>query len=290
MIIIKVQGGLGNQLFQYSFGQLLSVVHNKEVAYDLSFFKESHPYTKRAYLLDQLGFTLREAALEEIKKTKYPYGGVSFLIWWFKKIVNKFFIKKYHIAYEEGFVDEIAKNDSKYLEGYFQSYQYVMPVLEKLQKELHYSGGDIYREFSKKIVESNSVFVHVRRGDYFTGGKNLGVVDISYYKKAAAYINAHVVSPRYYIFSDDILWVKDTMWKIFPDAVYVPDGEISDVEEIVYMTHAHHGIIANSTFSWWGAMLMKGKVDKKSIIVCPEHWNNIYIQTKDICPPEWVRV
>lgn len=290
MIIIKVQGGLGNQLFQYSFGQLLNVMYQKEVAYDFSFFNESHLYTNRPYLLDKLGFIVREATVEEIKKVKYPYGIFSKCAWWCKKAWNKFFIKSYHIRYEKGFVETVIQQDSIYVEGYFQSYHYVMPVLEKLQKELHYFGSDTYKEFCKKIAEPNSVFVHVRRGDYLNGGKELGVVDISYYKKAVGYIEKYIQSPKYYIFSDDIAWVKDTMGKIFPEVEYMSDKGLSTVEEMMCMSHAYHGIIANSTFSWWGAMFMKVSIDKKSIIICPEYWNNVYIQTKDICPPDWVRI
>lgn len=291
MIIVKVQGGLGNQLFQYSFGQLIAETYKKEVAYDLSFFEGNHSYTKRPYLLDMLGFTAREATVEEINKVKYPYGITSRGVWIWKKILNKFFFKKYHIGYEEGFLEKIKECDSLYVEGYFQSYRYVSPILENLKKEIFLRGvSESYMSYLQKITLSKAVFVHIRRGDYANNTKEVETLSIAYYQEAVRYVDVQVVTPQYYIFSDDISWVKKEMGHIFNGAVYVSGQGVSVVEELMLMSACQHGIIANSTFSWWGGMLMKIGGDAKHTIICPKDWKNIYIQSKEVCPPEWVRV
>lgn len=293
MIIIKIQGGLGNQLFQYAFGKLLEVTYKKEVAYDLSFFEKTHSYTKRSYLLDHFNTHLRVAIDQEIEKVKYPYGLISKALYWTKKALNKYIFKHYHIAYEEGFVERFGTIDSAYVEGYFQSSKYVLPVVETLRKEitLKDKGSDAYENFLTQIESSNSVFVHIRRGDYTQSGQNSMTLDTIYYEEAAKHIASYISNPTYFIFSDDIAWAKENVGSLFKSAVYVSQSRLSlpeEVEEMVLMTHARNAIIANSTFSWWGAMLAK---KEGGTVICPKDWKNPYLlNNEDLCGGEWVKL
>ena len=136
MIIIKVQGGLGNQLLQYSIGQVIALRYNKEVAYDVRFFESETQYTKRPYLLNFFNTHVRIATEQEIQNVRYPFGNLSEILEKVTRASNKFIFKKYYIGYREDFFAYVAKSDSLYLEGYWQSYQYFEGYLEKLSEDI----------------------------------------------------------------------------------------------------------------------------------------------------------
>lgn len=284
MIIIKLQGGLGNQLFQYALGRTLEKRYKKDVKYDLSFYANNKEFTARSYLLDKFDTAVKIASHEEINKTKYPFGLFSKIIYLINKALNKFIFKKYHISYEPEFLELIKNKDFVYLEGYWQSICYVAPCLEDLKKELVLKDDKL-----SGILNGESVAIHIRRGDYLKMGGGLDVLDISYYKKSAAFISEKLKDVRYYIFTDDVAWVKENFNFLGKgDTTYISDLGFHDYEEILLMAQCKNIIIANSSFSWWGAMLNQ---NKDAIIVCPKDWKNIFLKNdENLCPKEWVRI
>lgn len=290
MIVIKIQGGLGNQLFQYSFGRLLEVKYKKIVAYDISFYTTSNKYTPRKFLLDKFNTKMRVATEYDVCCVKYPYGVLSKLLTLFKKMVNKYIFKKYKVVYDDKLLPYLEKNDNLYLEGFWQSYLYCFPVMDQLCKELvlRDKKDDELGEYFQKISASDSVAVHIRRGDYLSCGKDLQVLDKDYYKRAVKFLETKVDKPNYFIFSDDISWVKDEMADLFNGAVYITGNFLKDYEELMLMASCKHDIIANSSFSWWGAVLNNAK-DK--IVISPKDWKNIHFKADDnLCPKDWIRV
>nr|BFD25167.1 MAG: hypothetical protein JST_4580 [Candidatus Parcubacteria bacterium] len=138
------------------------------------------------------------------------------------------------------------------------------------------------------ITESESIFVHIRRGDYVSNSaanKFLGLCPLDYYERAVKFMRGKVKNPRFFIFSDDISWVQDYL-KI-EDAVYVSDGNLQDFEELALMSQCRHGVVANSSFSWWGAWLISNPT---KIIIAPKQWfANDKADDSDLIPPNWLR-
>lgn len=285
MIIIKLQGGLGNQLFQYAIGRTLEKRYKKEVKYDLSFYSNNKKFTPRSYLLDNFNTAVKIASDREINETRPIF---SYLI---KKIINKIFYKKYHIFYEPDFLESLKNKDSAYLEGYWQSFCYVEPYLEDLKKEitLKIAPSDLFKKMSDEVSGSGSTAIHIRRGDYVANGSSLVAVNISYYQKAIDFISEKTNKSRYYIFTDDVEWVKKNFNFLEGKSVaYVSSLGLNDYEELILMAQCSNFVIANSSFSWWGAILSQ---NKDATIICPKDWKNIYLKNdENLCPKEWVRI
>jgi hypothetical protein len=290
MIIIKLQGGLGNQLFQYAFGRFLEAAYGKEVAYDDTFYKSSHRYTKRAYALDFFSANVRIADISEIEKVKYPFGMFSRGAYFLRKGINKFFTKKYLIGHDEPLNSYVSKKDNLYMEGWWQTYKYADRIREKLLEELvpKNKPGTVWNKYVEEMHHNESVFVHIRRGDYLQGGASLQVLQKEYYGNAINYIRTHVTKPKFFIFSDDILWVKEHMEGLFTDAVFVDNPILHDEEVFMLMSECKHSIIANSSFSWWAAYL---NAHTGKIVITPKKWQNAYMPSIDeLCPPDWIRL
>ena len=288
MIIIKVQGGLGNQLLQYSIGRVITEKFKKEVAYDLSFYEGNTKYTKRPYLLDCMHTTVRKATPEEIARTRYPNSLFSKVGEKIYRGFNRYIQKKYYIGYVESFFLNLQKNDTAYFEGFWHSYRYYEELLPLLSKEKSVKDPDkldVYIE-SSGLKNRTSVSVHIRRGDLLNSGSGVQVLSKDYYVQAVAHIESKVSTPTYYIFSDDIAWVKEEMGGLFKNAVYPSLAKLTDVEEFMLMKECNHAIIANSTFSWFSTLLTS---DHEKIVVYSNDWKNPYLNgDTNICPPEWV--
>jgi hypothetical protein len=294
MFIIKLQGGIGNQVLQYSFGRMLEILYKKSVAYDLSFFETETKYTKRPYLLDMFKTKLRVATKSEIEHVRYPYGVISHALEFMYKVLNKLFFKKYYIGYDKELLPRLARKEAMYLEGFWQSYVYYTPILGVLREEIVLvKECDKVKELRLAMGASESVAVHIRRGDYATAGLT---IEKSYYVHAVDYMNQHLTNPRYYIFSDDVEWVKSSMGDLFGDCMYISDvlkhpcddSSLRDCEEFALMIQAKYAIIANSTFSWWAALLA---TNSSKIVVRPKDWKNVYLENDaNLCPKEWVSI
>lgn len=277
-------------MFQYSFGRLLEIVYKKEVAYDTSFFSENKKFTNRNFLLDKFNTQMRIASDLEIKKIKYSYGFISVFFYFFNKVINKFIFKKYYISYNKELLDLIERKNNLYLEGYFQSHYYCAPIINALIKEfsLKENPSQVFNGIYQQINECESVSVHIRRGDYLNDKKDISSLDVKYYKDSINKVEEKIKDPIYFIFSDDTEWVKINLGNLFNKVVYVTNNKIKDYEEVVLMSKCKHNIIANSSFSWWGAMLNESK---NKIVIYPKDWKNIFFKKiNDLCPEGWCGV
>ena len=291
MIIIKLQGGLGNQLFQYALGRTLEKKYAKEVKYDISFFSDPKKFTPRTFLLNKFNTKISIANDEEIKKVKYPLGAFSKTLFLMKKALNKYLFKKYHISYDSHFLPSIENKTAVYLEGYWQSFRYVEPCLEELRNEIVLKDRPtpVFEKVATEMSQGPSVAIHIRRGDYLNSGGHIGALDMSYYERANAIMMQKMHEVRYYVFTDDTEWVKENVSFLGKaNVTFVSDLGLQDYEELILMTYCRHAIIANSSFSWWGAMLNR---NPQAIIVCPQDWKNSLLKNdEDLCPERWVRV
>lgn len=282
MIIVKLQGGLGNQLFQYAFGRLLSIKNNAEVKY---FFEETQKHdTNREYKLGYFHTKVILATPKEIESARYPLGKYFGIV---SKLYKKIF-KQYNI----GYVPTMLSQKNGLCEGYWQSYKYLDPIREKLLEELTLKNpiDTKFSEVIEKMKNTNSVSVHVRRGDYVDDAKTKSehyTFGLEYYEKAFSILQKKIESPVLFIFSDDIDWAKENI-KSDIKMNFVSNPMIQDYEELVLMSQCKHNIIANSTFSFWAAWLNQSPL---KIVIAPQKWNNQYTKEyKDLLPEGWITI
>jgi hypothetical protein len=290
MIIVQLIGGLGNQLFQYAFGRSLAIKNNTELKLDINKFQiyKLHNFSLQNFNIDQ-----NFATLKDIRKMT--------TVGRFHEYLNKKYLKNYfrfNAIKEDGlsFNPKYIKTTNKaYLEGYWQSEKYFMDVADTLRQDLiittPLTGENL--EFSKKIAATNSISLHIRRGDYVSDSNTnrvFGTCSMEYYLKAIEIITSQVTNPSFFIFTDDPSWVTEN-FKIAAPHLYVTHNNANtNYEDLRLMSLCKHNIIANSSFSWWGAWLNNNS-DK--LVIAPKNWFADPLreaQSGDIVPETWIRL
>jgi len=282
MIIVKLKGGLGNQLFQYAFGRLLSIKNNAPVEY---YFEETQKGdAQRSYKLKAFNVKLDIASTDTVKKIEYPFGAIS-------KIVRKAW-RKISNEHNIGYVPAMINKTNGYFDGYWQSYKYLEPIKNALLAEISLKNPieNKYSDIVKNMREKNSVSVHIRRGDYASDSKTKSVwqtFGLEYYEHAFQIIKNEVQNPTLFVFSDDIGWAKENLKSDMP-MTFVSQPGMQDFEELILMSKCKHNIIANSSFSFWGAWLNQ---NPSKIIIAPKKWNNVQQKEyRDLLPQEWIKI
>jgi len=280
MVIIKIKGGLGNQLFQYAAGRAVALHQNVSLKLDTTMF-ESYKF-HNGYRLDQYAIQAEIATKNEIVNLK---GGNNVLFSALRKVG---FVTRKHYFKEKlssRFDASVFKNKSIYLDGYWQNELYFSNIRELLLRELSpiSSMNDLGSAYLERIKKTNSVSLHVRRGDYLNL-KNIGVLDVDYYNQAVAYIRKNVEKPTFYIFSDDLDWCKKSLG-FLDNCIYVDRTE-TEIDDLKLMSCCQHNIIANSSFSWWGAWLNK---NPKKTVIAPKSWLLNDPDSSNVILSDWVK-
>jgi hypothetical protein len=294
MIIIALKGGLGNQLFQYACGRALQLRQEEKDGDKIALELDATGYAEnngidalRHYALSPFNIQAEMATREEIKRLKYPYG--IFSKGW------RFFKARALRQYYTYFVPRILKQEGDvYLDGYFQTEKYFIDKEETIRADLTLKTpfGPQAQEASMKIKsEAKSVSLHVRHGDMAYDpltNRYWGTCSMEYYAEALKIMHNKIGDGmKIFVFSDDIAWVKENMTMPYP-VEYVSAPGIKDYEELSLMSLCKNNIIANSSFSWWGAWL-NGNPDK--MVIAPEKWTNKEPQQyRDIIPSSWLRI
>ncbi len=282
MLIVKIKGGLGNQLFQYGFGRFLSNMCSEELLLD-NMTLGSVGDTKRQYKLDNFNIKANIATREQVEIVKYQHGTLS-KIW---QIFQAKLFRKYYIGYHP----ELIKSKKTYYEGYFQSHRYLEPIRSELLDDLQ-----LRRELSQEaeailplILASNSVSIHVRRGDYVNNtNRQYQTFGIEYYRNAISVIKQKISNPSFFLFTDDVEWCKKNISTLVNNIKFVSGDGLPDYEELVLMSKCSHNIIANSSFSFWGAWLNQNN-DK--IVIAPKIWSSRYKREfEDLLPNSWLKI
>ena len=280
MIITKIKGGLGNQLFQYATGRAVASFHKLPLKLDLTWF-ENHKLHS-GYRLDQLAIQADIASKNDIITMK---GGNNVLFSALRKaglVKRKSYFKEKSSSY---FDASVFKNDFIYLEGYWQNELYFAKIRDLLLRELSpiSSMNDLGNAYLELIKNSNSVSLHVRRGDYLDL-KNVGVLDVDYYMKSVEYIRTNVEKPIFFIFSDDLEWCKNSLG-FLEGCIYV-DRTQTEIDDLKLMSFCRHNIIANSSFSWWGAWLNQ---NPKKTVIAPKGWLLNDPGSSDVILSDWIK-
>ncbi len=284
MVITKIIGGLGNQLFQYAAGKSLTLHHGTELKLDLTAFKD---YTLRNFSLDLFNLQYEIAGEAEIKKFTERNLLDKFRDQ-FNLLSNGKYYREKFFHFDKNFFNHPA---DVYLKGYWQSEKYFLPVVEIIRKEFIIKQEQIMNvaALATTLKEVESVSIHIRRGDYTNPAilEMHGILSSAYYQQAIDKILKHFPDAVFYIFSDDMNWVKENL-KI-ENKVYV-SGELSKtaIEDFYLMSQCKHNIIANSSFSWWSAWLNN---NKEKIVIAPERWFNTKpTDTQDLIPSGWLKI
>ena len=286
MVIVKIIGGLGNQMFQYAYAKALEQ-KGHEVKIDISAFETYKLHG--GYQLDKYNIDLDSSIKDENDK--------FYKNTFFYKVLRRFGmdfsrrIKEKSLLFDKKLLEI---DDNSYLDGYFQCEKYFKDIREIILKQftINQDISNYTKEIKNKIQNSkNSCSLHIRRGD-FVNSTNInihGACDIEYYKKAMKYLEEKVVNINYFIFSDDIEWVKENL--AIQNAIYIDSKEKRIPHEDIYlMSLCKNNIIANSSFSWWGAWLNQ---NENKIVIAPKRWfadDKLESQSKDIVCESWVRI
>jgi hypothetical protein len=286
MIITKINGGLGNQLFQYAAGRALAYRHQTELVLDLSDF--SNPpmgNTPRIFELDRYPIVARVASSEEESGFRFYQGRVLRRIPFLPRPWQH--VCEPHFQYDPDFIN---LPNNVYLDGYWQSYLYFESVAPLLHTEFQPPEGPGVKnqELLQAMAQVNSVALHIRRGDYVSNTKaaiHHGVCSLDYYCAAIRKIVENIPNPHFYIFSDDLEWSKANLEICFP-ATYIGHN-VGDqaFQDLRLISHCRHQIIANSSFSWWGAWLNQ---NPHKIVIAPKKWFAVSKNTSTLFPKEWI--
>lgn len=315
MIIVKLKGGLGNQLFQYAAARRISYKNNAKLVLDKWNGFKNDPY-ERVYSLDN--FNIKEYQISEKSVNKYLQKGVTYrkiLRYLNRKnlltgIINKLYLKQiaigipYIVERTLGFDKDIFNlklRKTCYIDGYWASEKYFHDIKDIIYDDLKIikpiSDKNLF--YSKLILSSNSISLHIRRlHHYSASGKKVdnsnvplfSPAPLEYYRNAIKYLSNIVNAPHFFIFSDDIVWAKRE-FKFPVRMTYIEhDSESKDYEELWLMSQCKHNIIANSTFSWWGAWLNR---NHKKVVIAPKMWfsdptKNSEVKFEDLYPKEWI--
>lgn len=271
MVIVRLLGGLGNQLFQYAMARRIAWQHQVPLKMDISSFD---CYKLRSYRLNHFNIAEDFATKQEIYDL----------------------VRAGKIVRERQFCfDEQMMNISGdvYIDGYWQCERYFKNISDLVRREfqLRTRLNQMDEDIVKKIKETQSISLHIRRGDYVYDEYNHqihGTCSLAYYHSCVEKIMESIDRPHFFLFSDDKEWVQENI-KLSGPVTFVTHNDIDrEYADLYLMSNCKHHIIANSSFSWWGAWLCS---NERKRVFAPARWfhSNDY-DSKDIIPSEWSQV
>lgn len=294
MILVKLHDGLSNQMFQYAAARRLAAVHSTSVRIDTSWY-DNIPVgaTPRTYELHKLQITGTRASRWEtigtdgVRSTSRHQVPVAL----YRKVRPRYrFVSERHFHFDPEILD---LRNNVCLFGYWMSEKYFADAAEIIRREFGFRDPPSPKneKYAQRMRESDSVAIHVRRADYTmdpTVKANQGLCGVEYYRRALDLVRERLPDPCIFVFSDDLDWARDNL-PIGDDAEFVSHNRgATSHEDLRLMSHARHNIIANSSFSWWGAWLNDNET---KLVLAPERWmHNRSFDTRDVLPAGWTRV
>ena len=293
MIVVRLMGGLGNQMFQYAASRRLALQHGTDLKLDLSWFAEQ---SLRKYELDTLCILAEIATKEDL--TLFDLEDAVSLAGRLRKFFRRAKKAGGYLALQEerefhGNSDVLNAPDNVYLAGYWQTDEYFSDIrtvlLEEFAPAKELTPAD--QAFADKIAESTSVAVHVRRGDFVSNPKTTafhGLCGEAYYEKAFSRVASRIKDAKFFIFSDDIPWSKENLHPPGETCFIERPHKVPSIVDLHMMRLCRHNIIANSSYSWWAAWLNENP-DKS--IIAPLKWFEMKgYDTINLIPTGWTRL
>lgn len=287
MKIVRIDGGLGNQMFCYAFALALANAAGEDVLLDshrYAFFPNHHGYE----LGRLFNIELKEASSSQLWKVTYPAYNV-FMSRLFQRLPRR--RSEIIVPYEDAYPDILNENKDGYYIGNWQWYKVFDPIRSKITEAfrfkapLSHKNAQLYAELS---ASDSSVSLHIRRGDYLYTPQYCNICTLDYYKRAIAEARQKLGTIDYFaIFSNDSKWCEDNIVPLLGDAtVTLVDWNIGEesYNDMRLMSACRCNIIANSSFSWWGAYLNQ-RADK--VVISPDVWINRPLKYRIQCD-DWI--
>jgi len=285
MIICTLNGGLGNQLFQYALGRRLSWERSIPLRFDLKFLQSPKSY--RNYQLDL--FQVEGRPVSEQEKERFDglpvFRKLRSIYQEWQPYYRQKNVQERHLGFDQNILS-VSKNVC--LRGYWQSEKYFKPIANiiraEIQPKANWSRENL--EVLAHMQTGVAVSVHFRRGDYLSKIA-FGVLPKEYYEEAGDVIRKKHPQAHFFVFSDDIEWVRENIDLQAPTTYVSHNTGQDSYWDMILISKCQHHIIANSTFSWWGAWL-NPKKDK--IVLAPKSWFVKKFSNPDLLPEEWIKV
>lgn len=283
MNIVWIDGGLGNQMFQYALALKLESL-GRQVKIDVTKYAEHHVHND--FELDRVfGIDCPFASVREIRSLGYRKA--NHLTEFLKRtpLGKKTIYNNESYAFDE----KVLTLDGFYLEGYWQSEKYFADIREKIWKTYQFPDftTEKQRDYARQIQDSLSVSVHIRRGDYLNYSYLQNICTEDYYRWAMnTFREKYPGSAQFFIFTNDVPWAKEHFREA--DCHFVTGNSGADsFRDMQLMSLCRHNIIANSSFSWWGAWLNR---NPEKTVIAPEKWINSETEEQiDVIPDTWIK-
>ena len=289
MNIVQIHSGLGNQMFQYAFYAALKQ-HMPDTKIDASVYR--HRPSHNGYELERIFAIRPDHALSAERRQmadidKDLFSVLRRALGW-RRHTTGIVLTEPDPA--EGWRPQLLHAENSYLTGYWQTEKYFTDIADRIRSDFQFRlplpKAD--KELAQEIQSANSVSVHIRRGDYLKERRkaDYNVCTETYYRCSIKYMQDHVKQPVFYVFSDEPEWGE--MQDFFPqDTVFVSGHCCKDAYiDMQLMSLCKHHIIANSSFSWWGAWLGE---KENTIVAAPRIWFR-YRPRPDILPARWIAI
>lgn len=289
MIVATITSGLGNQLFQYAFARQLSLKYGAKIYFDTGFYKTEYSrVTNRSFKLNKFNIAYSDVNIISdylLKATRrLPLRNLPPLI----KYINE---KQFH------FDKQVSQEKAMFLvtNGYWQSEKYFIGAEKTIRSELTFTNKhsmEFYHYLNLIQKAENPISVHIRRGDYVHHpifSQTFGFIGEAYYHRALELMNARQNQPSYFIFTDDQEWAEHHIPQHISKVFVKNSGEDADLDDLHLMSLCNHHIIANSSYSWWGAWL---GTNLGKMVIAPQNWfkNKPDSDTKDLLPDSWLKI
>jgi hypothetical protein len=289
MIVVKLYGGLGNQMFQYATARRLAHRWQTIPKLDVSGFAKDE---LRSYNLDIFNIQATFATsveIDQLVKMRQSQG-------WLAKMQRQTpsrpstYIREQQFRFMPFILD---LPNHVYLDGYWQSEKYFVEIANLLRQEFRFrkelQGEN--KQLAEKIAACEAVSLHIRRGDYVTNpvaNQVLGVCSLEYYQRSVERVTQTLSSPCFFIFSDDPQWAEAHLRLPYSTTIVAHNRGEQSYEDMRLMSLCKHHIIANSSFSWWGAWLC---AYPQKVVIAPQRWfNSSEWDATDLVPDSWIRL
>ncbi|MES2315491.1 MAG: alpha-1,2-fucosyltransferase [Patescibacteria group bacterium] len=295
MIIVRLGGGMGNQMFQYAVGRALSVKKNVALGLDLTYLLERvprpawHKFVFRNFDLGVFNISAEIVSAKEIPFIYKPFfsGKVMLLFDALRRKVFKFPGTEKSFQYDP---NVFTLGSNSYLQGNWQSPKYFIGIEDIIRKDFSLKKplSDKALKLNDEIQATISVCVNIRRTDFVTSSFH-GIFGKEYYDKGIEHIAESRSIEKIYVFSDDMEWCKENLHFNYPTIFVGHEYAGAQFEEyLMLMKACKHFVIPNSSFAWWAAWL---NTDTDKVVVAPKRWFlDDSIATDDLIPREWVRI
>jgi Glycosyl transferase family 11 len=287
MVVVRLRGGLGNQMFQYAAGRRLALQLGTELKLDARAYMAG---ANRHYSLSHFRVT---AEVATPRKIDYWLGRGNALGRLSGQLFRRESIQRVTEQNSRFAPEVLTLPDNVYLDGYWQDERYFADASDQIRKDLTFQEPLRGRsaELAARIGACASVALHVRRGDYVDDARTNawhGVCSKTFYRRCVARINAECENPVFFIFSDDLAWARHNL-SLPGNTVFVSGNDSSQADmDLHLMSLCRHHIIANSSFSWWGAWLAE---HPSQIVLAPKRWFlTLELGDRHPAPLRWERV